>query len=187
MSVYTGIANGSVQAAVYDQPASALPGQLYGAAETNLIDSIAVGEANGIGVGLGIVAAYIDPSFPGINNKAATLPDSNTTAAMFGGIVVRNQTAQTDANGMVFIGADRMADILRPKRAGGRIWVNANNVNLAGGDVYWIVQDTAGHGFPIGSFSGEALGAAGIDTVELTGVEFASVGVAGKPVLIEMG
>ena len=188
MSLYEGVLNGSVQSSVVDQNATALPGQLYSVTDMNMVDNESVGETLGVGVAIGVKSTYVTSPRPGINNKSIFLPTSAATDADFQGIIVRSQAIRSDANGVPIVRKGQMASILRRRRAGGRIWVNANNsVTTAGAACYWIVQDTSGHGFPIGSFSFTALGAAGIDTVALTNVVFASLASAGQPVLIEMG
>jgi len=185
--LYGGVLNGSVQTAVFDQNATALPGQLFSATDANMVDSINVAETLGVGAALGVTSAYVTSARAGLNNKAVSLPVAGKVDADFEGIVVRSQAIRSDSNGNPIVPKGAQASIMRRVRFGGRIWVNCNEAAVAGNAAYWVVQDTAGHGFPIGSFCAAAKGAAGIDTALLTGVKFASVGVAGQPVLLEMG
>ena len=185
--LYGGVLNVSVQATVVDQNATALGGQLFSATDYNMIDSINVAETNGVGAALGVTSAYVTSARAGINNKAVSLPVAGNADANFEGIIVRSQAIRSDSNGNPIVPKGAQASILRRTRVGGRIWVNCNETNAAGGAVYWLIQDTGASGFPIGSFVAAAKGAAGIDTVLLTNVKFASAGVAGQPVLLEMG
>lgn len=185
--LYGGVLNGSVQTAVFDQNATALPGQLFSATDTNLVDSIDVAETDGVGAALGVTSAYVTSARPGINNKAVSLPTSAATDATFEGVIVRSQAIRSDSNGNPIVPMGAQASILRRTRLGGRIWVLANTACTAGNGVYWLVQDTGGSGFAIGSFVAAAQGEAGIDTVLLSNVKFASTATAGQPVLIEMG
>ena len=186
--LYAGVLNGSVQATVFDQTATALPGQPYSATDQNMVDSINVAATNGVNAGLGVSASYVTSSRPGINAKACNLPTSASTDANFEGVIVRSQAIRSDSNGNPIVPMGAQASIMRRKRLGGRIWVNSVVPCTAGGPVYWLVQDTGASGYPIGSLVPAAQGAAGIDTVLLTNVVFASTSTAaGQPVLVEMG
>ena len=124
MSIYTGIPFGAVQDTVYDQMGTALPGDLYSAADANLTDAMPVVQDGGVGVGLAVVKAFVASDMrSGINEQGVKLPASGSTGADFAGIVVRTQETQTDAEGRCYVDNGRMATVARPNRSGARIWV----------------------------------------------------------------
>lgn len=119
--VYMGTAFGAIQNAVFDQPAAGVHGGLYAASDINLCDAISVGEANGIDVGLGVVASAIaSAKISGINDLEAKLPAAADVAIY--GFVVRTQAGCTDASGKNYVPAKRQATVLRYDRVGGRFW-----------------------------------------------------------------
>lgn len=171
---------GFAQSEYVDQMGTALPGQLTYASDQWLIDSYVVAPAtdgNGIEAGLGFVAAAIPDADragarAGLNIKYAGLPAAGATAADFAGITVRNQQMDSNVAGHACWFAGRMCNGIRANRIGGRIWVQLSSGSAAvDAPVFWIISDTTGHGKPIGSFAGAALGA---DTVQLTNAVFKS-------------
>lgn len=185
MSVYHGTKFGFVQSAVYDQMGVALAGRLANASDINLCDSLTVGEANGIGVGLGVsIAALSGVKKAGINAEQIKLPTGASTAADFGGILIRTDTGRTDAEGNNYMGYQEMGSVLRAARVGGRVWVKAEGALTAGSNIYWIIADTANSGKKIGGFTGTAVSN---DTVLLEGIKVVSSAAAGELALIELG
>ena len=185
MSVYHGTKFGFVQSAVYDQMGVSLEGRLANASDINLCDAVSVGEANGIGVGLGVSTATLAGAIkPGVNNEELKLPTSTSTAADFAGILVRTDTGRTDANGENYMGYKEMGTLLRKNRVGGRIWIKAQTAITTGGNLYWVIADSAGTGKKIGGFVGSAVTN---DTVQITGVKVVQGASAGELALIEVG
>lgn len=184
MSVYHGTKFGFVQSAVYDQMGVSLEGRLANASDINLCDAISVGETNGIGVGLGVsVAALSGAIKPGINSEQLKLPTGSSTAADFAGILVRTDTGHTDVDGNSYMGYKEMGTLLRKERVGGRIWIKAQDAITAGGNLYWVIADTAGTGKKIGGFVGTAVAN---DTVLIPGVKVLNSASAGQLVQIEL-
>lgn len=192
MSVYHGTRFGFVQSAVYDQMGVSLPGRLANASDINLCDAYTVGEANGIGVGLGVsLSAISGVKKAGINSEQVKLPTTSSLASDFAGILVRTDTGRTDADGNNYMGYQEMGTVLRKSRVGGRIWVKAYNQITAGGNLYWIIANRVNSAQPVGGFAGSAItgtvgGVSVTDTVQLTECRVVSGAAAGELALIEM-
>lgn len=168
------------QSQYFDQQATALPGSIAYASDNWLIDSAYVANpatendapvflAAGLGV---VVTPNTSPERQGLNMKIATAPTASTTAADFAGVVVRNEQMSANERGNAGMYSGSMLNIMRPVRAGGRIWVSLAKGAAAstyGGAVYWVVADTAGTGKAIGSFTTAAVSG---DTVALTDAKF---------------
>lgn len=185
MSVYHGTKFGFVQSAVYDQMGVSLEGRLANASDINLCDAYSVGEEAGIGVGLGVsISALSGVLKPGVNSEEVKLPTAASTAADFGGILIRTDTGHTDADGKNYMAHKEMASVLRSNRVGGRVWVKAYNTITAGGNLYWIKNNSSDSSLPIGGFAGSAISS---DTVQLNGVRVISGAAAGGLALIETG
>lgn len=188
MSIYHGTKFGFVQSAVYDQMGVSLAGRLANASDIDLCDAVSVGETNGIGVGLGVaVASLSGAKKAGINDTQLKLPTSSSLATDFAGILVRTDTGRTDADGNSYIGEKEIGTLLRSTRVGGRIWVKAYNTITAGGNIYWIIDNSVNSAQPIGGFSGSAISAdTDVDTVQLTNVKVISGASAGGLALVEL-
>lgn len=143
--VYMGTAFGAIQNAVFDQPAAGVHGGLYAASDINLCDAISVGEANGIDVGLGVVASAIaSAKISGINDLEAKLPTSESDAIY--GFVVRTQAGCTDASGKNYVPEKRQATVLRYDRVGGRFWYKMPDTFTQDSKVYIAYTDNAAAG-----------------------------------------
>lgn len=143
--VYMGTAFGAIQNAVFDQPAAGVHGGLYAASDINLCDAISVGEANGIDVGLGVVASAIaSAKISGINDLEAKLPEA-ADAAIYG-FVIRTQAGCTDASGKNYVPAKRQATVLRYDRVGGRFWYKMPAEFTQDSKVYIAYTDNAAAG-----------------------------------------
>lgn len=151
--VYMGTAFGPIQKAVFDQPAAGVHGGLYAASDINLCDAISVGEANGIDVGLGVVASVVasdiasdiaSAKISGINDLEAKLPAA-TGAAIYG-FVIRTQAGCTDASGKNYVPEKRQATVLRYDRVGGRFWYKMPNEFTTTSKVYIAYTDDAAAG-----------------------------------------
>lgn len=183
---------GFAQSTYVDQMGTALPGSLAFASDQWLIDSFIVHPnigANGLEAGLGVIASAIpaaehEGTRAGMNTKYVGLPAAGATATNFAGISVRNQQMDTNVNGHACWFANRMCNVMRSKRVGGRVWVQLTNGSSAvDGAVYWIISNTTAHDKPIGSFSATALGA---DTVQLTNAKFKSVADASSEATVAL-
>ena len=184
MGIYQGTKFGFVQSAVYDQMGISQEGRLANASDINLCDGVSVGEATGVGVGLGVTfAALANIKKAGINDIKCLLPTTAAEATDFAGIVIKTDTCRTDENGRNYMAEQEIATVLRSDRVGGRIWVKAQEALTAGATIYWIIADTTGHGLTVGGFTGTAHGA---DTVALTNVKVNSTAVAGGLALVEV-
>lgn len=188
MSIYHGNKFGFVQSAVYDQQGIALEGRLANASDINLCDAVTIGEANGIGVGLGVsVAALSGAKKPGINDTKLVLPTSSSTADDFAGILVRTDTGRTDANGKNYMGYQEVGTLLRADRVGGRIWVRAYDQITTGGDLYWIIDNSVDSDQIIGAFCGaEIKDSTDIDSVKITNAKVVAGAAAGELALVEL-
>lgn len=143
--VYMGTAFGAIQNAVFDQPAAGVHGGLYAASDINLCDAISVGEANGIDVGLGVVASAIaSAKISGINDLEAKLPTA-ADAAIYG-FVIRTQAGCTDASGKNYVPKKRQATVLRYDRVGGRFWYKMPDAFTQTSTVYIAYTDNAAAG-----------------------------------------
>lgn len=144
--VYMGTAFGPIQNAVFDQPAAGVHGGLYAASDINLCDAISVGEANGIDVGLGVVASAIaSAKISGINDLKAKLPADANAAAIYG-FVIRTQAGCTDASGKNYVPEKRQATVLRYDRVGGRFWYKMPDEFTPDSKVYIAYTDDAAAG-----------------------------------------
>lgn len=191
-SIYHGTKFGFIQSAVYDQMGVALEGRLANASDINLCDSYSIGEANGIGVGLGVSLSALSGAIKaGINSEEAKLPTTSSLATDFAGILIRTETGRTDANGKNYMGNKEIGTILRKARVGGRVWVKAYNTITAGGNLYWIIANRVNAAQPVGGFAGSAItgtvgGVSVTDTVQLTECRVVSGASAGGLALVEM-
>jgi hypothetical protein len=177
---------GTIQTSYPNQMGTALLGDLASPIDQTNYDSVPVNEADGIYFGVGVVLTpAASPVREGINVYEASLPDGAETEDDFGGIVLRTTVGQCDVNGVGYVENDRVAAVAKPNRAGFKVWVKANEDDIAAGDdVYWIIQDTTEHGFDIGSFTNAAIVDGTTDTVKLTTGKFVS-GVQNGLVLVE--
>ena len=166
---FRGAVNGSVQTSYTDQPRRAYPGQLAFSSDENLLDAVIVGDANGIFAGQGVrldVNTSTEDGNMQTPNVLANQPLGNDTdtAATFGGIVVFEEGMQSDSLGNPGWNQGRVARVMRPKRAGGRIYVQAPDaVVLNTSTVNWVIEVGSDGLHPLGSFASTAL--AGNSTV----------------------
>lgn len=143
--VYTGTPFGSIQSAVFDQPAAGIHGGLYAASDINLCDAISVGEDNGINVGLGVVVSSLaSAKISGINDLEAKLPTGASDAIY--GFVIRTQAGCTDGDGNNYVPAKRQATVLRYDRVGGRFWYKMPAAFTPASKVYIGYTDDAAAG-----------------------------------------
>ena len=183
---------GFAQSLYVDQIGTALPGSLAFTSDQRLVDSFIVSPTvgpNGLEAGLGVITSVIPAlevsgTRAGMNTKYAGLPAVGATAANFAGISVRNQQMDSNVAGHACWFSNRLCNVIRSNRVGGRVWVQlSNGSSVVDGAVYWIISNTTAHGKPIGSFSATALGA---DTVQLTTAKFKSASDASSEVTIAL-
>lgn len=141
--IYGGVPFGAIQTNFYDQQETSADGRLAYASDIDLCDAISVGEEGGVGVGYGvkIVALSGAAKRPGINDQQIILPDSSSTAADFGGMVIRTMAGNTGADGENYMREKSMATVLRKERVGGRIYVRMADAFTAGASAYWRIAE----------------------------------------------
>lgn len=114
---------GFAQATYHDQQATALAGMLANASDINLVDAAVVHEGTGfIEAGL-VYGLDLDEASirEGVNTLAVCAQADGSELC----IAVRNQQMDTNANGAAGWDEDRMCDVMRMSRVGGRVWVQA--------------------------------------------------------------
>ena len=214
--IYGGVPFGAIQTNFYDQQETSADGRLAYASDIDLCDAISVGEEGGVGVGYGvkIVALSGAAKRPGINDQQIILPDSSSTAADFGGMVIRTMAGNTGADGENYMREKSMATVLRKERVGGRIYVRMADAFTAGASAYWrIAERVPNSNVKVGRLCGAAISGQGTtpavaatgtvtftenpsdgvnsstssvtDTVQMTNVKFRSSGAAGDLALVE--
>lgn len=139
--IYGGVPFGAIQTDFYDQQGTSLDGRLAYASDIDLCDAISVGEAGGIGVGYGVKIQAVAGNRAGINDQEIVMPDSASTAADFGGILIRTMAGNTGANGESYMRENSMATVLRSARVGGRVYIRMYDAFTAGNNAYWRIAD----------------------------------------------
>lgn len=162
--IYGGVPFGAIQTNFYDQQETSADGRLAYASDIDLCDAISVGEEGGVGVGYGvkIVALSGAAKRPGINDQQIILPDSSSTAADFGGMVIRTMAGNTGADGENYMREKSMATVLRKERVGGRIYVRMADAFTAGSSAYWrIAERVPNSNVKLGRLAGKAISGQG--------------------------
>lgn len=162
--IYGGVPFGSVQTNFYDQQATSADGRLAYASDIDLCDAYSVGQAGGIGVGYGvkIVPLAGQKKRPGINDLEIVMPDSASTAADFGGILIRTMAGNTGADGESYMRENSMGTVLRKERVGGRIYIRMYDNFTAGNNAYWrIAERIASSDVPAGRICAAAISGTG--------------------------
>ncbi len=189
---YYGAANGAAQTVYTDQPGVGVPGMLAFSSDDNLVDSLYVGETEGVGAGMGVRrAAVTDTESLQAPKDAVYLPAGAgaETLASFAGIVVFDETMQSDENGNPGWARGRMASVVRPKRGGGRVYIKCKEAFTAGSSTLnWVIVGgtTNGVAYVPGDFAPAALagGAAGT-SVAITTASIVTSGAAGGVCIVE--
>lgn len=184
-NIYTPVMMGFAQSTYLDQQGTALPGSLAFCSDTDLIDSFIVdpdiGDL-GLTAGIGVVIRPAEATQrAGLNNFYVGLPDADSTAADFAGVLIRNQQMGTNGEGQACWFGRQMCNVARASRVGARIWVPLNEgsvSDIGGGAAHWIIADSTGHGQPIGSFTSVAITG---DTILLTKARFISASENNSP------
>jgi len=187
---FRGTTGGAVQTAYTDQPGIAVAGQLAFASDLNYCDALYIGQADGIAAGIGVklTAVADDISFQRPNLQAL-LPgdaDANTT---FGGILVFDESMQSDENGVPGLAKGRIGRIAKPGRAGARIYVKCPTaVDHTADTVNWVTIAPADASRAKGEFCPAALGGGAAGTsVDVSGVaRWISSAAAGEVAIVEL-
>lgn len=171
---FRGIVGGSVQSSYTDQPGRGVPGMIAFASEQAVanIDSIFIGGTDGIHAGRGVcyeaqaVAAY-NMQTPPVN---AILPVAGNTVADFRGILVFDETMQSDASGIPGYNPGRVGRILRKGKSGGRIHVRVmDTIDPSDDIVYMCTVASTDGAYQPGDFTNQNTAAGGtftsLDTV----------------------
>ena len=189
-SGFRGTVSGSVQANYTDQPGVAVPGMLAFASDINLCDNIIVGETNGIAAGRGVTAALNTAAATNLQrpDRSLALPTVAANAAALAGIVVFDENMQTDENGVPGHAKGRFARVLRPVRAGGRIYVKAKEaIAPATATVNWVTVAGSDGLYAVGEFAPAALAgdATRGTSVAISTASFVTTAAAGELAMVE--
>jgi len=185
MSGFRGTIQGSVQTDYTDHPSRGFPGQIATQGDPSLVDGYPVGGTTNLMVGLGVmrgtsitipVGEYGDRPAP----FPIIAPSAGENINDFVGILVRDSAQENDIDGNPIWSPNKMAPVLRQ----GRIFVTATIAVSAGNSVHMYIDDTTGHGFPIGAFTNAA---AGVDTIQITSARWYDTSAANSIAIIEIG
>jgi hypothetical protein len=188
---FRGTVQGAIQTVVYDQPGQGVPGMLPFASDNDLVDSYL---ANGdLPAGCGIVLGFNSNTaeqFQQPGQLAALPAANNLTIADFAGIVVFDENMQSNADGVPGWANGRVARVVRPGRAGGRVYVKAiDAIDRTTATVNWVVQGGTDGKYAAGEFAPAALaGNATVGySVAITTAKFISSAAVGSVAIIELG
>lgn len=158
---FRGTVNGAVQTTYTDQPGQAVAGMLAFASDLDQMDSVLVGEADGVACGAGVALPMNTASDPGnlqTPNVLATLPTADSTAADFGGVVVFEETAQSDTDGNPGWAKGRNCRVASNRRAGARIYIPAKDaITALTSTVNWVIAGGSDGKYQAGDFAPAAL------------------------------
>lgn len=154
MATFTGIPFGSVQSQYFDQNATALAGDLFSPSDINLCDSAMVDQEGGIVCGRFVDSATVATNRSGIGNMAVKALSAATTADTLYGVLVRSQATQSDADGKAFVDNNRMGNVLRKDRVGGRIWMKCGSSFTENSTAYAVISnEVTGNELEVGSLT----------------------------------
>lgn len=190
---FRGTANGAIQTVVTDQPGVGVPGELCFASDNDLVDSYLVTGTDGVfaGAGVQLVANSAGLGQLQLPGQLAQVPNANNlTIADFKGVVVFDENMQSDATGVPGWDDGRTCRVVRPGRAGGRVFVKAvEAVDKATATVNWVTQGGTDGKYRAGEFAPTALAgsAAAGYSVAITTATVISSAAAGGVYAIELG
>jgi hypothetical protein len=167
----------------------------YGVLNVTVTDLNASGVSTGLAAALGLTTVTVvngvqQPIRTGLGSQGVSRPVSGSAAANFYGVALRTLAGFNVTSVQSVWPYQANAPIMRPTRAGGRVWVESFDTIAVDGAVYLVtVADTCTAGtilHPVGSFTtsttpasaGGAEAAAGT-AILLANAKFKSVGVAG--------
>ena len=180
---FRGVTQGSVQTSYTDQPGLGVPGMLAYASDNRQMDSVIIGEADGIAAGLGIIFGDVAGDVMGTPAPPveALLPTGATTVEDFAGITVFDEAMQSDENGIAGWAENRMGRVLRPGRSGGRVFIRTKAaVDHTNDAVHLVIVANAT--FDLGDFAPELQG-----VVVQAGTTVAGAGNTGDGVMSGIG
>ena len=185
---YRGTSMGAVQTTYDDQPGVAVPGMLAFASDINMCDAVFIGETNGIAAGVGVQFIIGDEGL-GFQRPAvlAYLPNGGEAAAELAGIVVFDEAMQSDTNGIPGWAKGRVARIVRPGRAGGRVYVKAVEEVVAGtSTVNWVITVGSDAKYALGEFAPGVLNSGTVGkTVAISNAKWITSAEAGGVAMLE--
>lgn len=189
---YRGSVSGAVQTVYTDQPGVAVAGMVAFASENNFLDGIVIGETEGVAAGVGCqftqnTAAASNLQRPDVS---ALLPTTGLTAADLKGVLVFDETMQSDSTGVPGYNKGRFGRFLRTDRIGGRIYVKAvEAVAPATASVNWVIVAGSDGKYKAGEFAPAALaGNAAVGySVAITTAKWVTTAAAGGLAIIEFG
>ena len=187
---YRGEVGGAVQTTYSDQPGVAAPGMIAFASDITYEDAIYIGEDDGIAAGKGVIFTPVSDDISLQRpNEAAYLPTTGLTVADFAGILIFDETMQSDENGVPGYAQGRMGRIAKPIRAGARIYVKAvEAIDPATSVVHWVVVAGTDGLYEAGEFAPAALAgsaAAGYSTTLASIAKWVTKAAAGDVAIIE--
>lgn len=188
---YRGTVGGAVQTAYTDQPGIAVAGQIAFASDLTNHDALFVGETDGIAAGLGVrLTAITDDISLQRPNLQALLPAATSANTAFAGIVVFDESMQSDENGQPGWAKGRVARVVKPGRAGARIYVKAKEaIDPAAATVNWVTIAGTDGLYALGEFAPAALAGNAVagTSVALTAVaRWVTSAAAGEFAIIEL-
>ena len=186
---YRGVAGGSVQTAYTDQPGQAYEGQLAFASDLNNCDALFIAETDGIAAGLGVKVAELEDTISLQRpNQAASLPAATDDETDFAGILAFDESMQTDENGVPGYAKGRVGRFLKPGRAGGRIYVKAQEIVAIGDPVEWVVKAGTDPILPVGGFTSQVHDGTSTNplTVTLANARWVTPAAAGEMAILEL-
>jgi hypothetical protein len=149
---------GAVQTTYNDQPGVAVPGMLAFASDLANTDGIFIGGDTGIAAGRGVVfSALAQASDLQRPNLSAVLPTVATAAGDLDGILVFDETMQSDSNGVPGWNPGRVGRILRPAGAGGRVYLKAVDAFTLASTVNLVTVAGTDGKYQVGEFAPAAL------------------------------
>lgn len=186
---FRGTVGGAVQTAYTDQPGVAVAGQLAFASDLNNCDALFVGETDGVAAGLGIkVAELTDAVSLQRPNQAVALPAATDVETAFAGIVVFDESMQSDENGQPGWAKGRVARIAKPGRSGARVYVKALEAVAIGDPVEWVVKAGTDPILTVGGFTSQVHDGTGTNplTTTLANARWVTPAAAGELAILEL-
>lgn len=156
-SGFRGTVGGSVQSNYTDQPGRAVAGMMAFASEEAiaLLDSMIIMETNGIAAGRGVKFTQLTEAGYNLQvpNAGAYLPATGDDVADFAGILVFDETMQSDENGVPGYAKGRVGRILRKGRSGGRVWIKVQETVAVTDTLYLVTVKSTDEAFQPGDFA----------------------------------
>ena len=188
-SGFHGTVGGSVQSSYADQPGVGISGMLAFASDINKCDSMYISDAAGVAAGKGVKKAQLTDAISLQSpNQSVLLPTGSETVADFVGVLVFDETMQTNENGIPGWATGRMGSVLRYSRVGGRVYVKVREAVTAGSStVNWVT--TAGTNntvtYEAGEFSPAACSGGSAVSTAITGAKWVTSASAGGVAIME--